>query len=204
MFSGSCHDEHSIVPAVFHFGQLFEVHRWLTNEKYENQILERHPLLFLQICEFRDIDQVTPKGYASLQVPIKPGYYEIELPTWMPIADGDTGEIRSRLHDFYFGTSLNQFEMIKYHMVNDMATTQNYDVSRKVVDRSTIKTEASGTVRIRIQSVSSLDFTDNRSKKNSKNGDDLDNLDDILNEMGIDTAAASTEKEENGNKPHQY
>ena len=113
-------------------------------DKVTNAHIEKHPMIIIQVCAKRSDSIESLLGYGVLHIPTTHGTHDIEVPTCRPVCSEETPEPLFRLKDYYLGST-----------VDEMQIRNMLEPSMK----QKVKTESSGSVRIRLQSISTELFT---------------------------------------------
>ncbi|XP_032790948.1 Meckel syndrome type 1 protein [Daphnia magna] len=130
-----------------HFGHRFtlDVSKSWHHSSSETAELVPTPLLLL-LLEVYDVNMWNRQksvGYGFTHIPLTPGCYSIDVPTWRP----HVTDTSLQLHDFFLGLA-PQIENIKYAGFPDDG---NNDTT--VLGRFPFSTEASGSVKVRFDTM---------------------------------------------------
>lgn len=130
-----------------HFGHRFtlDVSKSWHHSSSETAELVPTPLLLL-LLEVYDVNMWNRQksvGYGFTHIPLTPGCYSINVPTWRP----HVTDTSLQLHDFFLGLA-PQIENIKYAGFPDDG---NNDTT--VLGRFPFSTEASGSVKVRFDTM---------------------------------------------------
>ncbi|KAK7789454.1 hypothetical protein R5R35_012650 [Gryllus longicercus] len=144
-----------------YFGHLFETHLLLKVESLsaEADSVPSWPQLFVEVLSLDSWGRFRVEGYCFLKVPPHPGQHHFALPTWRPITNGPSGELRR----FFIGGAPG-FEDLS--SVGIPATFEGAHLSKLG-----LKTTGSGTVHLRLNILhqSSEISSDTSNLENSEN-----------------------------------
>ena len=140
-----------------YFGFPIEIHKVKNNDdktSLRNKEKEKNdPLLFVQIIATRNNNISSVVGYGFLIVPTQSGSYDINISTWKPVANKYMCELRYKMNDFYFGSSVAEYQFMKKNLIDAFVSTGR-ESSEKMscfMKENGIVTVNSGSVRLRVQ-----------------------------------------------------
>lgn len=121
--------------SMVHFG--FPIELNLLHQMHSNPCWRQNgPRINLQIFSTDAWGRIVLEGYATMALPIVPGYHDTTITSWKPV---DT--IRNRMKDYFIG---NEHRTIDSEMLKP---------SSDFLTRYGLQTESSGSVRIRVVSM---------------------------------------------------
>ncbi len=156
---------------VYHFGHHISLYRVGKDAKELDRAgaLEKHPSIFIQVYAKQSDSKVSLLGCGSLLLSTSQSHYDIDIPTCRPISYGGRSETLLRLRDCYLGPTLNEVQSKKIMMFNRKKDNV---------------TEASGTVSVRVQNISTTFLSSTSSEASNKSSPILkESIDEVLSRL---------------------
>jgi hypothetical protein len=130
---------------LYHFNHQFTtMFNSKSNGKHGRIVLE------LSAVQLHNFGVTSLAGCGTVNIPTKPGLYDLEIETWKPIACSSVGETRSRMHDYYLGCCLDEIGPLE--SAPTAANEQDWlkKANTGFFSKHDLHTNGSGTIKLRV------------------------------------------------------
>ncbi|KAL7521859.1 hypothetical protein ACHAWX_006547 [Stephanocyclus meneghinianus] len=146
----------SILPLILMLKQVTPNELYSFNHQFTTMFnsknIRKHGRLVLELSaiQLHNFGVTSFAGYGTVNLPTKPGAYDLKIETWKPTACSSVGEARSRMHDYYLGSCLDEIGPLE--SAPTAANEQHWlkKASMELFSKHDLHTNGSGTIKLRV------------------------------------------------------